>query len=99
MRSTVWWMGFVLASAESPNLPEPVDVVLVVDTFHHIDHRIATTALECSRVSAVAYRWALQHGGVRANWSTSCKISQDITAAGLGLMLMEKRKADSSRSN
>jgi SAM-dependent methyltransferase len=31
----------VLATAESSNLPEPVDVVLVVDTYHHIDRRIA----------------------------------------------------------
>jgi len=30
-----------LASAESANLPEPVDLVLVVDTYHHIDDRIA----------------------------------------------------------
>jgi SAM-dependent methyltransferase len=31
----------VLASAASPNLPEPVDLFLVVDTYHHIDSRIA----------------------------------------------------------
>jgi SAM-dependent methyltransferase len=31
----------VLASAESSNLTEQVDLVLVVDTYHHIDHRIA----------------------------------------------------------
>jgi SAM-dependent methyltransferase len=31
----------ILASAESANLPEPVDLVLVVDTYHHIDNRIA----------------------------------------------------------
>jgi cyclopropane fatty-acyl-phospholipid synthase-like methyltransferase len=31
----------VLASAASPNLPEPVDLVLVVDTYHHIDNRVA----------------------------------------------------------
>jgi SAM-dependent methyltransferase len=31
----------VLASANSPNLPEPVDVVLIVDTYHHIDDRVA----------------------------------------------------------
>jgi SAM-dependent methyltransferase len=31
----------VLASADSANLPEPVDVALVVDTYHHIDDRVA----------------------------------------------------------
>jgi len=30
----------VQASADSPNLPEPVDVALVVDTYHHIDGRV-----------------------------------------------------------
>ena len=29
----------ILASASSPNLPAPVDVVLVVDTYHHIGDR------------------------------------------------------------
>ena len=31
----------VLASATSPNLPEPVDVILVVDTYHHLPNRPA----------------------------------------------------------
>jgi SAM-dependent methyltransferase len=31
----------VLASANSPNVPEAVDVVLIVDTYHHIDDRVA----------------------------------------------------------
>jgi SAM-dependent methyltransferase len=31
----------VHASANNPNLPEPVDVALIVDTYHHIDDRIA----------------------------------------------------------
>jgi SAM-dependent methyltransferase len=30
----------VQASADSPNLPDPVDVALVVDTYHHIDDRV-----------------------------------------------------------
>jgi cyclopropane fatty-acyl-phospholipid synthase-like methyltransferase len=29
----------VLAAADTPNLPEPVDLVLIVDTFHHIGGR------------------------------------------------------------
>ena len=31
----------MLASANSPNLPEAVDVVLIVDTYHHVDDRVA----------------------------------------------------------
>src|SRR5437588_390397 len=31
----------VLGSVESANLPEPVDLVLIVDTYHHIDNRVA----------------------------------------------------------
>jgi len=31
----------ILASADRTNLPEPVDVALLVDTFHHIPNRVA----------------------------------------------------------
>ena len=31
----------VLAGTASPNLPKPVDVVLIVDTYHHIGDRVA----------------------------------------------------------
>lgn len=31
----------VLAATDSPNLPEPVDLVLVVDTYHHVGDRVA----------------------------------------------------------
>jgi SAM-dependent methyltransferase len=33
-------LQLVQASADSPNLPEPVDVALMVDTYHHIDDRV-----------------------------------------------------------
>jgi len=29
----------VLASGDKPNLPEPVDLILIVDTYHHIGDR------------------------------------------------------------
>lgn len=31
----------VQANADTPNQPEPVDVALIVDTYHHIDDRVA----------------------------------------------------------
>jgi SAM-dependent methyltransferase len=31
----------VQASADAANLPEPVDLILIVDTYHHIDNRTA----------------------------------------------------------
>lgn len=34
-------MTAVLAMADRTNLPEPVDLVLVVDTYHHIPNRVA----------------------------------------------------------
>lgn len=40
-------MTAVLAGADSTNLPEAVDVVLIVDAFHHIPNRAAyLTALK-----------------------------------------------------
>lgn len=31
----------VMAGAANPNLPKPVDLVLIVDTFHHLPNRVA----------------------------------------------------------
>ena len=31
----------VLAAADGPNLPKPVDLVLIVDTYHHLPNRVA----------------------------------------------------------
>lgn len=47
----------VQAGESSPNLPEPVDVVLIVDTYHHIPNRVAYFT---------ALRKSLRPGGVLA---------------------------------
>ncbi|MGE3958560.1 MAG: class I SAM-dependent methyltransferase [Vicinamibacterales bacterium] len=55
-------MTAVLAGAATTNPPEPVDVVLIVDTFHHIPNRVAyLTALKANlkpggRVAIVDFR-------------------------------------------
>jgi len=52
----------VQASTSSPNLPEPVDVVLVIDTYHHIANRPAyfaalkATLAPGGRVAIVDFR-------------------------------------------
>lgn len=52
----------VQASTTSPNLPEPVDVVLVIDTYHHIGNRPAyfaalkSTLTPGGRVAIVDFR-------------------------------------------
>lgn len=52
----------VLASANSPNLPKPVDVILIVNTYHHLPSRASYfAALKASltsggRIAIVDYR-------------------------------------------
>lgn len=51
----------VLGSAEMPNLPEPVDVVLMVNTYHHIENRsayfrhVATRLRESGRIAILDF--------------------------------------------
>jgi ubiquinone/menaquinone biosynthesis C-methylase UbiE len=45
-------MKAVLAGADTTNLPEPVDVVLIVDTFHHIPNRVAYFAALKTKLKA-----------------------------------------------
>lgn len=41
MREGLTNVTAVKADAASPNLPEPVDAILIVDTYHHIGNRVA----------------------------------------------------------
>ncbi len=82
-------MRAVQASATSPNLPEPVDVVLVVDTFHHIGNRAAYFAGVRSRlrpggrVAIIDFRKDAPGEGPPAHFRFSPEqISAEMEAAG-----------------
>ncbi|MGD9904856.1 MAG: class I SAM-dependent methyltransferase [Vicinamibacterales bacterium] len=85
-------MRAVQASATSPNLPEPVDVVLVVDTFHHIGNRAAYFAgVRASlrpngRVAIIDFRKDAPGEGPPAHFRfTPEQITGEMTAAGFEL--------------
>ena len=82
----------VQASADSPNLPEPVDVVLVVDTFHHIGNRAAYFAgvrkglRPGGRVAIIDFRKDAPGEGPPAHFRfTPEQISADMAGAGFVL--------------
>ncbi|MGE0360978.1 MAG: methyltransferase domain-containing protein [Vicinamibacterales bacterium] len=82
-------MRAVQASATSPQLPEPVDVVLVVDTFHHIGNRTAYFAglrrqlRPGGRVAIVDFRKDAPGDGPPAHFRfTPDQITAEMSAAG-----------------
>lgn len=81
----------VQAKADSPNLPEAVAVVLIVDTFHHIPNRVAYfTALKTSlkpggRVAIVDFRKGSPEGPPEAFKFTPDEISAEMAKAGYAL--------------
>ncbi len=82
----------VQGTATSPNLPEPVDLVLVVDTFHHIGSRAAYFAgvrarlRPGGRVAIIDFRKDAPGEGPPAEFRfTPEQISADMTAAGFVL--------------
>jgi cyclopropane fatty-acyl-phospholipid synthase-like methyltransferase len=82
----------VLASAASPNLPEPVDLVLVVDTYHHIDNRVAYfQALRRSfrtdgRLAIVDFKLDSPQGPPPQHRVPPEKAIAELTAAGYSLV-------------
>ncbi len=79
----------VQASTTSPNLPEPVDVVLIIDTYHHIGNRPAYFAALKSkltpggRVAIVDFRKGAPGGGPPDAFRfTPEQITGELTAAG-----------------
>ena len=81
----------VLATAESSNLPEPVDVVLVVDTYHHIDRRIAYFAKlreslrPNGRLAIVDFKSDSPNGPPPEHRISPDKVIAELAAAGYSL--------------
>lgn len=81
----------VLAGADTPNLPEPVDVVLIVDTYHHIPNRVAYfTALKSKlkpggRVAIVDFRKEAPQGPPVEFRFTPDQVTAEMAKAGFRL--------------
>jgi cyclopropane fatty-acyl-phospholipid synthase-like methyltransferase len=81
----------VQASAESPNLPEPVDVLLLVDTYHHIGNRVEYfTKLNNSlkadgRLVLVDFRMDSPDGPPKEYRLSIEKVTDELKAAGYKL--------------
>lgn len=81
----------VQAKADSPNLPEPVNAILIVDTFHHIPNRVAYfTALKKSlkpggRVAIVDFKKGSPEGPPEEFKFTPDQISGEMAKAGYAL--------------
>jgi SAM-dependent methyltransferase len=82
----------VLASAGSANLPEPVDLVLVVDTYHHIDERVAYfAALRASlrpggRLAIVDFKADSPNGPPPEHRISAERVTAELNAAGYSLL-------------
>ena len=79
----------VQASTTSPNLPEPVDVVLIIDTYHHIGNRPAYFAALKSkltpggRIAIVDFRKGGGEGGPPDHFRfTPKQITGELAQAG-----------------
>lgn len=81
----------VLAASDGSNLPEPVDVVLMVDTYHHIPNRVAYfTALKAKlkpggRLAVIDFRKGAPEGPPEQFRFTSEQISAELAKAGFAL--------------
>jgi cyclopropane fatty-acyl-phospholipid synthase-like methyltransferase len=84
-------MRAVLADVAMTKLPEPVDVVLLVDTFHHIPNRVAWfTALKArlkpgGRVAIIDFRKDAPQGPPVEFRATPEQISAELAQAGFQL--------------
>lgn len=82
----------IQASAESPNLPEPVDVMLFVDAYHHIGNRVAyfsklAASLKADgRLVLVDFNMESPNGPPKEHLVSLEKVTEELTAAGYKLV-------------
>jgi len=82
----------VQASPDAANLPEPVDVVLVVDTYHHIDDRTAYFAKlgqslrPNGRLAIIDFKIDAPQGPPKEFRISAEKVTAEIEAAGYQLV-------------
>ena len=82
----------VQASADAANLPEPVDVALIVDTYHHIGNRIQyfrklkSSLRPAGRLVIVDFKADSPNGPPVRHRIASERVTQELKAAGYALV-------------
>ncbi len=82
----------VLGAPDDPKLPEPVDLVLVVDTFHHLDDRPAyfrklqSRLVPGGRVAIIDFRRGQPMGPPDAHKIPAEQVKTEMAAAGYSLV-------------
>jgi cyclopropane fatty-acyl-phospholipid synthase-like methyltransferase len=82
----------VQASADAANLPEPVDVALVVDTFHHIGNRtqyfvkLKSSLRPAGRLVIVDFKADSPNGPPVQHRVSPERVTQELKAAGYTLV-------------
>ncbi len=81
-----------LASATSPNLPKPVDLILVVDTYHHIGNRseyfraLQSQLTTAGRIAVIDFRKDAPDGPPAHFRFTPEQIQKEMADAGYALV-------------
>ncbi len=81
----------IRASATESNLPEPVDVALLVDVYHHIDHRVRyfenlkNSIRADGRVAIIDFRMDAKDGPPRAVRIPPEEVKREMARAGYRL--------------
>jgi predicted methyltransferase len=82
----------VQASPEAANLPEPVDVALVVDTYHHIGNRtqyfakLKSSLRPAGRLVIVDFKADSPNGPPARYRISPERVTQELQAAGYALV-------------